>query len=355
MKYQKLRWIIIGAVIVLLAGAGFALRFLPTKIAQSPVAKTAINNPVWPADAIEPAPYPAAEGKVVLPEITTPGFFVDNDFNISFHYPKDWVYSRDDRADILSVHFINADGAEMMQFLMPGPDTGFEETANIKEIKLTAADGSLIGGQFMRACLVDTCDKTRGSFSAFANWRNALFYVDASEAQGTPAEAAHMRQFEDVLRSLNIVNNNQKNSADSATLFGEIKSLNKAGEKIEAVIQLDEWVKGQDDQEQAALVDGQCTLQQIESDTCLNNAFYLRKTDKTITLQVDNNGDIETYAREPRGGMLASPKTGNIYMEGISLEKFVEWYEQQTYLKETPYYFSTNNGVIVAIKEQYVP
>jgi len=355
MKYQKLRWIIIVAAIILLAGAGFALRFFSTKNAELPAAKTAINKPAWPDDIAESASHPATEHSVVWPEITTPGFFVDNDFNISFHYPKDWVYSRDDRADFLSVHFKNADGAEMMQFQMPGPDTGFEETANIKEIKLTADDGSSVGGQFMRPCSSDNCDKTKGPFSAFANWRNALFYVNASETQGTPAEAAHMRQFEDVLRSLNTANNNPTNSVGSATLFGEIKSLNKDGEKIEAVIKLDEWVKGQDDQEQAALVDGQCTLEQIETSACLGDPFYLRKTDKTITLQVDNKGDIEVYAREPRGGMLASPKTGNIYMEKISLEKFVEWYEQQTYLKETPYYFTTKNGVITAIKEQYVP
>jgi len=170
MKYQKLRWIIIAAAIILLAGAGFASRFLSTKNTEPPSAKTAINNLAWPDDIAASTPYPATEG--------------------------------------------------------------------------------------------------------------------------------------------------------SATLFGEITSLNKGGEKIEAVIQLDEWVKGQDDQEQAALVDGQCTLQQIESDACLNNPFYLRKTDKTITLQVDDNADIETYAREPRGGMLISPKTGNIYMEKISLEKF---------------------------------
>jgi hypothetical protein len=141
----------------------------------------------------------------------------------------------------------------------------------------------------------------------------------------------------------------------SATLFGSINSLYKDGKKTEAAVRLAEWVKGQDDQEQAALVDGQCTLQQIESHACLNNPFYLRKTDKTIIIQVADKADIETYAREPRGGMLISPKTGNTYMEKISLEKFVEWYGQQTYLKETPYYFTTQNGVIMAIKEQYVP
>src|SRR5207244_2779386 len=63
----------------------------------------------------------------------------------------------------------------------------------------------------------------------------------------------------------------------SALLFGQITSLHLEGGKVDANVQLMEDVQGQDNQEQAALEDSTCSLEQIENDQCLNNPFYLRK------------------------------------------------------------------------------
>ena len=140
----------------------------------------------------------------------------------------------------------------------------------------------------------------------------------------------------------------------TAFLFGQINNISTNNSKIMIDIGLEENENDQDNQEQAALADGTCTLDQIETDACLNNPFYIYKTGKVISVPLDNGADIEVYARDASGGMLVD-KNSNIYLQKISLQKFVEEYGNKTIDSGTSYTVATKGGVIIGLKEWYTP
>jgi hypothetical protein len=140
----------------------------------------------------------------------------------------------------------------------------------------------------------------------------------------------------------------------SAFLFGQINNVNTNNGKVIINLGLVENEKAPADQLQAALADGMCTLDQIENVMCLNDPFYMYKMGKTISLPLDNGADIEVYVREPKGGMLPD-KNGNIYIQKITVQKFLEENNSKTIDSGTYYTVVTKGGVIKGLKEQYTP
>lgn len=154
-----------------------------------------------------------------------------------------------------------------------------------------------------------------------------------------------------------LINDDTSTSAEpgTAVLFGSISDIKMENEKSNVTIKLIESVKGQDDQELAALVDGTCTLDQIEKNTCLNNPVYLRKTSKKISLSLNKDADIRLYAREARGGMKVDVN-GQVYLEQISVQDFVAMLQNTDdapWLKDIFYDFTTSQGVVMRIQERY--
>jgi hypothetical protein len=143
----------------------------------------------------------------------------------------------------------------------------------------------------------------------------------------------------------------------TAFLFGRISNLANAAHRTVVTIDLAEVVHGKDAQEQAAFVDGVCTLEQIESNTCLNNPVYVRKTEKSIQLAMSKDADVRLYARDAAGGMKIDAD-GQLYYEQIPEQDFAAMLENTAdapWIKDIPYDFTTKQGMIVSVKESYAP
>lgn len=144
----------------------------------------------------------------------------------------------------------------------------------------------------------------------------------------------------------------------AAFLTGQISSLQNINGQITANVQLVETFNGQDSMEQAALIDGACTLDQIESGACLNSPFYSRSTKKNLTLTIDPDAMITVYAREPRGGMLINAD-GTTYTANITGKAFADMYTQQAKagdaFSKTLYSIHINGNGITQIKEKLTP
>lgn len=136
----------------------------------------------------------------------------------------------------------------------------------------------------------------------------------------------------------------------SAKLYGKFVKISENGAELRLV----EWVEGSDNQEQAALENGRCTLDRIEKDECLPNGFFIRETEKTMTLPISADTRAMVYARGPADGFKPN-ESGDIYTEEISFADFAQMFEKFSSMKELPFIFTTTNGAITKVQEQYIP
>lgn len=148
--------------------------------------------------------------------------------------------------------------------------------------------------------------------------------------------------------------NQEVAKSGSAVLYGKIDNIKANKENKDIDFHLVEWVNGSDNQEQAAFETGLCTLDRIENDECLPNHFFVRNTQKNISLPISKDVLIKIYARNDKGGM-KSDEIGNIYQESVSLEALNTIIGNVETLKEVPFIFTTTQGVITEIQEQYIP
>lgn len=107
--------------------------------------------------------------------------------------------------------------------------------------------------------------------------------------------------------------------------------------------------------EQAAVEDGVCTKEQVEQKTCLNDPFYIRTTNNTSKLALDQNAKVVIYARSEDGSYLTQEGSSDAYMIQISPTEFSSKYSQREYLKDQPFYILIQNDKIVALLEKYIP
>jgi len=148
----------------------------------------------------------------------------------------------------------------------------------------------------------------------------------------------------------------QEAEAGSARLFGQIDKLESGKDgRIGAAVQLLENVTGQDNLEEAHLIDGSCTLDQIEQNKCLNSMFYLHPTGKSVMLPIAPDAEIRVYARVSGGGMSVDSQ-GSVYLETITSAAFVSGYKDSSARPmDTSYRVTTKNGVIVRLEEVLTP
>jgi len=140
----------------------------------------------------------------------------------------------------------------------------------------------------------------------------------------------------------------------SATLYGKIEkiSLNDKGGSV--TFRLVEWVQGSDNQEQAALETGTCTLERIENDECLGDPFFIRDTKKEMTLPVSTDASLEALSPGP-DGVIKQDASGNTVSRKITLLELSKIIGDKQLANAAPFIFTTTHGVISKIQEQYVP
>lgn len=146
-------------------------------------------------------------------------------------------------------------------------------------------------------------------------------------------------------------------SSTKTQLFGRILQVDTSNGKNVIKIELLENIEGQQNMENAAIVDGVCTLEQVQKNECLNNPIYIQQTGKTAELELDSQATIQLYARKGPDGMLVD-KEGSIYLEEISVANFMQQYTEgstSSYLHEVPFYFGIEKDKIVLIQEKYTP
>ncbi len=136
----------------------------------------------------------------------------------------------------------------------------------------------------------------------------------------------------------------------SAKLYGKIVKIEESGVELRLV----EWVEGFDNQEQAALETGRCTLERIEDDECVPNRFFVRETQKTLRLPISQNLSIQVLSNGANGEFKQDEQQNTLPREVslIDLQKMLEIGEFATY---TPFIFITKGGAVTEIQEQYIP
>lgn len=140
----------------------------------------------------------------------------------------------------------------------------------------------------------------------------------------------------------------------TALLFGKIDSINMGKDATDVDFQLVEWVNGSDNQEQAALETDVCTLDRIENDECLPNHFFVRNTQKRISLPVSKDIVIEAFPRNSEGGRMPD-SSGNSHLQTTGIKQFAKLLADFESLKEVPFIITTTHGTITHIREQYIP
>lgn len=140
----------------------------------------------------------------------------------------------------------------------------------------------------------------------------------------------------------------------SATLYGRIEKISLNDKSGSVTFRLVEWVRGSDNQEQAALETGACTLERIENDECLPNPFFIRDTKKEIILSLSTDVDIEVLSPGPDGAV-KQDASGNTIFRKITLLELSKIIENKQFADVVPFIFTTTHGVISKIQEQYVP
>ncbi len=140
----------------------------------------------------------------------------------------------------------------------------------------------------------------------------------------------------------------------SATLYGRIEKVSFNGSGGAITFRLVEWVKGSDNQEQAALETGTCTLERIEKDECLGDPFFIRDTKKEMTLPVSAGASLEALSPGPDGA-IKQDANGNTVPRKITLLELSKIIEDKQLANAVPFIFTTTHGMISKIQEQYVP
>ncbi|WKZ28900.1 MAG: hypothetical protein QY323_05235 [Patescibacteria group bacterium] len=136
----------------------------------------------------------------------------------------------------------------------------------------------------------------------------------------------------------------------SAKLYGKFVKISESGVELRLV----EWVEGSDNQEQAALETGRCTLDRIEKDECLPNPFFMRETQKTMTLPINQKLTVQVLSPGSNGEIKQDEQQNTIHRE-ISLTELGKMLANVEFTKQTPFIFTTTSGVIAEIREQYIP
>jgi hypothetical protein len=171
------------------------------------------------------------------------------------------------------------------------------------------------------------------------------FYVKANNK--SEPEVIHDQVYEEIPPEARAETGN-------ATLYGKIEniSLNDKGGSV--TFRLVEWVQGSDNQEQAALETGTCTLERIENEECLGDPFFIRDTKKEMVLAVSTGADIEALSPGP-DGVIKQDANGNTVFRKITLSDLSKIVADKQLPNAVPFIFTTTQGVISKIKEQYVP
>lgn len=145
-------------------------------------------------------------------------------------------------------------------------------------------------------------------------------------------------------------NTRSRAPSNTAKLYGKIVKLDSKNVQLRLV----EWVQGSDNQEQAALETGRCTLERIEKDECLPNPFFIRETEKTLTLPMTANINIQVLSPGPSGEIKQDEQLNTIYRK-ISFANLAKMLESADFAEQVPFIFTTKNGSILKIEEQYIP
>jgi hypothetical protein len=140
----------------------------------------------------------------------------------------------------------------------------------------------------------------------------------------------------------------QRAPSGSAKLYGKLISADS-----NLTFQLVEWVRGADNQEQAALETGRCTLARVENDECVPNGFFVRDTGKQLTLPLSADAKIEVYARNGEG--MASDASGNGYLQMVNASELAKLIGSVGSLKQIPFILTTEHGKVIGVREQYIP
>ncbi|MFA5854180.1 MAG: hypothetical protein WC866_03770 [Patescibacteria group bacterium] len=136
----------------------------------------------------------------------------------------------------------------------------------------------------------------------------------------------------------------------SSKLFGKIVKINENS----VALRLVEWVEGEDNQEQAALETERCTLERIEKDECVPNNFFLRETQKTLQLPIAANLSVQVLSNGANGEFKQDEQQNTLPRE-VSLTDLQKMLEIGEFAIYTPFVFTTTNGAITKIQEQYIP
>lgn len=139
----------------------------------------------------------------------------------------------------------------------------------------------------------------------------------------------------------------------TAVLYGRNVEVSKAGGPRSISFELVQWVSNDGDAEQAALEEGECTLEDVEQDSCLYSGFYIRKTGKQMVLPVIEEPTIRVLARYECS--LHPDIQERAYQRRVSLAILDGLMHGDEYMPEIPFIFTTSDGAIIAIEEHYVP
>jgi hypothetical protein len=138
---------------------------------------------------------------------------------------------------------------------------------------------------------------------------------------------------------------NKRAPTGSAVVYAKMEALRLVDGSRIADIRLVEWVPDSDNQEQAALEMDDCSLDEIEKEMCLSNPFYIRDTEKRLSLP---------FAPDVRIRLFFPDRSGSPALRDITPMEFREMHNKSP-TKTTPYIITTTNGMISDIEQQYTP
>lgn len=119
-------------------------------------------------------------------------------------------------------------------------------------------------------------------------------------------------------------------------------------------MKLVEWVQGSDEQEQAALESGLCTLERIESDECLPNGFFIRTTGKVLEAPLAEEVKVAVLSPGPSGEITQDAQS-NTVPRNIEIDVLKRMLADPDFASQAVFAVTTRHGKAVAIEEMYVP
>lgn len=144
--------------------------------------------------------------------------------------------------------------------------------------------------------------------------------------------------------------------SDSPTTLTHAKftaRINQLREK-EVELNLVEFASGSRADE-AALETEACSIDQVEKGDCTPNDFFVRVSNKTISLPLSADATLLAYARAATGGGMIPDTEGNIHSIKVSLKQLIDLFKNDPSLHSIPFHIITTNGKISSLEEQYVP